>query len=495
MTGESNDDSTVPEDSGPDAAGPEVESGQASVEAPAQKEVALRMRIGSLRDSDSANKAKPKPMAVAPSPVTKAPVEEVPEPTHYPPPNIRHKLPPELEQEVEAALGGMSLDEMIDDSVVGAVGAELEPESRIEGRVITIRREDVFLELGGRNQGVVPLGQFEEPPEPGTKVEVQVQRFNAEDGLYEVSLPGAAVDVGDWDEVSEGLVVEALITGHNQGGLECQVGRLRGFIPMSQIALYRVEDIEQFVGDKFTCVVTEADSQRRNLVLSRRAVLERERGEAKQKLIEELAVGQEREGVVTKLLDFGAFVDLGGIDGLIHISQLSWDRIGHPSEVVEVGQKVKVKVKKMDAATGKISLGYSELTESPWTTAAQKYPVANQLRGTVTKILDFGALVRVGPGVAGMIHISELSHQRVQRVSDIVREGQEVDVQVLAVDADAQRMSLSMKALQAAPVKQGQTKVEAEPEEVVPFEPTVKPENLKGGLEGGGGGEQFGLNW
>ena len=483
-------ESTTPEDKPTEAESSEARSDEVA----AKPEVALRMRIGSMRDGDNAKDAKPKPTVAAPSPREgkEAPEPVLPEKTKYPPPNIRQQLPPELEKEVEDALGGMSLDAMIESSAPSDVGAELEPETRVEGRVVIIRREDVFLELGGRNQGVVPLKQFEEPPEPGTIVEIQIQRLNTEEGLYEASLPGAAIDVGDWEEVTEGLVVEAMITGHNKGGLECQLGKLRGFIPMSQVSLYRVEDLDPFVGKKFACVVTEANAEKRNLVLSRRAVLERERSEAKQKLIEELAVGQEREGVVTNLLDFGAFVDLGGIDGLIHISQMSWDRIGHPSEVLEVGQKVKVKITKFDSATGKIGLGYRDLMENPWTGAAEKYPLASRVRGTVTKILDFGALIRLEPGVAGLVHISELSHQRVHRVSDMVSEGQEVEVQVLAVDPDAQRMSLSMKALETAPASKP---TQAESEEVVPYEPRVNPEHLKGGLDRGSGGDQFGLKW
>ena len=156
--------------------------------------------------------------------------------------------------------------------------------------------------------------------------------------------------MGDWSEVSEGMIVEARVTGHNKGGLECEVNRLRGFIPASQISLYRVEDLAQFVGQKFACVITEANPDKGNLVLSRRAVLEREKAEAKTKLLAELEVGQVREGIVRSLQEFGAFVDLGGVDGLIHISQLSWDRIRHASEVLELGQKVKVKIQKIDPA-------------------------------------------------------------------------------------------------------------------------------------------------
>ena len=278
-----------------------------------------------------------------------------------------------------------------------------------------------------------------------------VVRFNAEDGLYEVSLPEAAVEIGDWSQVTEGMVVEAHVTGHNKGGLEVEVNRIRGFIPVSQIATFRVEQIEQFVGQKFPCVVTEANPDRRNLVLSRRAMIEREQAEAKKKLLEELAPGQIREGIIRSLRDFGAFVDLGGVDGLLHVSQISWDRIKHPSDVLQVGQKVRVKIEKIDPQTHKISLNFRDFTENPWSNVSTKYPVTSRVTGTVSKLMDFGAFVRLEPGVEGLIHISELAHGRVFRASDVVSEGQEVEVKVVSVDPEAQRIGLSLKRSNCAP--------------------------------------------
>ena len=193
--------------------------------------------------------------------------------------------------------------------------------------------------------------------------------------------PAPRSRVQDWSDLREGSVVEATITGENKGGLECQVNNIRGFIPAGQVSLYRVENLAQFVGERMLCVVTEANPDRRNLVLSRRALLEREQQEAKEKLLAELAPGQVREGIVRSIRDFGAFVDLGGVDGLLHVSQLSWARVKHPSEVLEVGQTVKVKIQKIDPETGKISLAMKELTESPWTNIAAKYPVARQGHG------------------------------------------------------------------------------------------------------------------
>jgi predicted RNA-binding protein with RPS1 domain len=424
------------------------------------------------------------------------PIAEPPAPRKYPPPNLRSQLSPDLQMEYIEALGDQSLDEIIAGQSDEAP-AELEPESRHHGTVISIHRDDVFLEIGGHLQGVVSLNIFDTPPEPGAVVEVMVSRFDPAEGLYELTLPGAAVEVGDWSEVAEGMVVEARVTGHNKGGLECEVNRLRGFIPASQISMYRVEDLAQFVDQKFPCVVTEANAEKRNLVLSRRAILERERAEAKEKIMASLEVGQTREGTVRSLQSFGAFVDLGGVDGLIHISQLSWDRVKHADEVLQVGQKVKVNVLKIDPQTGKIGLGFRDLSENPWETAARDYPARTPVKGRVTRITDFGAFVRLGPGVEGLVHISELSHKRVFRVTDVLSEGQDVEVMVLSVDPEQQRISLSLKALEAKPAAAQKEAAADEPPESETPRPAAKKRKtpLRGGIGGPSTGEQFGLKW
>ena len=200
-----------------------------------------------------------------------------------------------------------------------------------------IHGDNVFFSLGGRHEGVASLRQFPQPPVLGAEMEVIVKGYHEDDGLYEVLIPGASAHVEDWSDLVEGSVVEARITGANTGGLECKVGTIRGFIPSSQIAMFRVEDYAEFLEQKLLCVVTEVNPQRKNLVLSRRAVLEREKEEARKQLLASMQVGQVAEGVVRKILDFGAFVDIGGIDGLVHISQLSWDHI-QPSQRSAAGR-------------------------------------------------------------------------------------------------------------------------------------------------------------
>jgi small subunit ribosomal protein S1 len=357
----------------------------------------------------------------------------------------------------------------------------------------------VFVEFGGREQGCIAARAFEEnPPQVGAEIEVVVQRFNSEEGLYDLSLPGATVDLGNWDEVREGMLVDAQVTGHNTGGLECEVNHIRGFIPVSQISLYRVEDLAQFVGQRFTCLISDANPARKNLVLSRRAVLEREKEENKQTFFASLAPGQIYDGTVRKLMDFGAFVELGnGVDGLLHVSQLSWSRVKHPSEVVQEGQSIRVRIEKIDPETGRIGLSYRDMLENPWTAAAGKYPHNSVVRGKVTRLMEFGAFVELEPGIEGLVHISELSHKRIWRASDVVKEGEEVEVLVLNVNPEAQRMSLSIKGLsKPEPTKKEKEEVE-EAEIPATAKKSSRPSNqpLKGGLGKASGGESIGLKW
>ena len=475
-----------------------------------------RIRIGTQRhgtqrpesaDSSAAAPAatpdsppSPPPEKLAPNPVTPVTVSEpVAKPSSYPPPNVRDALTPDLEAELEAALAGASLDTIIEQTASDA-GEELAPETKVEGRVSTQHSDYLFVDLGGHRQGAVPLKQFGDntPPVQGAEIEVQVVRLNADEGLYELSLPNAATHVGNWDEIELGKVIEVSVTGVNKGGLECEAAGIRGFMPMGQISTYRVEKPEDYVGQRIAAVVTEANRERRNLVLSHRAVMERERAAKRDQLLAELAPGQVREGIVRSLRDFGAFVDLGGVDGLIHVSKMSWDRVNHPSEVLSEGQTVKVKVERIDAETGKIGLSYRESAENPWDSVESKFPVGSRVTGAVSKTMDFGAFVRLDAGIEGLIHISELAHGRVHRTTDAVSEGQQVEVKILSVDREKQRISLSLKALMAAPEKADADKEEEKMFELPPDAPKA-PKKKKGELKGGTGnptgGEQFGLKW
>jgi small subunit ribosomal protein S1 len=388
----------------------------------------------------------------------------------------------DIERELEEAMGGLSSKDLLGEPNQRLPRAPAgEAPGPKKGRVIQVHGPDVFVEVpGGRSQGVLSLAQFPEgPPAIGTEVEVTFEGFDAANGLQILSRKGAAQEA-DWSTVAVGMTVEARVTATNKGGLSVDVNGIRGFMPISQIDLYRVENAEQYVNQRLLSLVTEVKPDERNLVVSRRALLEREREENREKLWQELAEGQVREGVVRSVRDFGAFVDLGGGDGLLHISEMSWTRVQDANSVVQPGQRIKVIVLKVDRDKRKISLGLRQLMASPWEQAGAKYMPNTVVHGKVTRLMDFGAFVELEPGVEGLIHISELSPQRVRRVIDVVQQGQEVDVMVLRVDPAQRKISLSLK--QALPKEEPETAAEEEEEaaEVKPPRPRTTP--LRGGI-------------
>jgi predicted RNA-binding protein with RPS1 domain len=407
-------------------------------------------------------------------------------------PNLREELAPELQAELDQAMGAGSIEQVMSPSE-SEVSGELEPQTTVIGTVVSIRQEDVFVDVGARNQGTIPLKQFGSTPGEGTKLEVTVQKFDASEGLYQLAIPGTATAVADWSEVEEGQIVDATVTGTNKGGLEVRVSHLRGFVPASQCSLYHIADLSEFVGQKLTCLVTEVKPKRRRLVLSRRSVLETEREAARKELLANMKPGDLRDGVVRQLRDFGAFVDIGGIDGMVHVSQIGWERVNKPSDVLEQGQAVKVKVLKISAESGKISLSIRDAIENPWTAAEKTYHSGAVVEGKVSKITDFGAFVRLEAGIEGLIHISELDHKRVFRVNDVLSEDQTVEVKVLSFDGDKQRIGLSLKALQARPERPKKKHEEDHSEADTRPRPSTK--NLKGGIGGPSGGSTFGLKW
>jgi ribosomal protein S1 len=411
-------------------------------------------------------------------------------------PSRRGPLTQDLEDELKAVLtDDIDLEKFLVGDASLQVGHQLSEGQRVQATVMKLHEEFVFVSLGGANEGVLSLLQFNKPPAPGDLLEIVVRGYLADEGLYELTIPGSAVDVADWSEIKEGEVVEALVTGANTGGLECKVGSIRGFIPASQVAPYRVENLGDFIGQKVLCVVSEANERRGNLVLSRRSILEREKQEQKAERLAALEVGAAVSGTVRKITDFGAFVDIGGLDGLLHISQLSWDRVQHPSEVLHEGQQVQVRVDKIDPQTGKIGLSYRSLQEHPWTNVQSRFAVGSIHHGKVTRLAEFGAFVRLATGVEGLVHLSELAHHRVPNAASVVKEGQEVEVKVLAIDEDKQRIGLSIKAAQSTPeTEQLEDQTEQQPETPARTVPKHRGP-LKGGIGSSSSGEQFGLKW
>jgi small subunit ribosomal protein S1 len=387
------------------------------------------------------------------------------------------ELERDLETDVQAAMAGLSDTDLA--SLYGEQkrGQPPQPAGPKKGKVISIRGKDVFVDVGGRTQGVLPILQFEEgPPAIGTEVEVVIEGYDP-DGFLLLARKGAVVEA-DWSSVAPGMVVEARVTGTNKGGLSVDVNGIRGFLPVSQIELFRVEELEPYVNQKLRCLVAEVDRQERNLVVSRRALLEKEREEGREKLWAEMDEGQVREGVVRSIKPFGAFVDLGGADGLLPVGEMSWTRIKDPSEVVSPGQHVKVQIIRLDRETRKITLGLKQLSASPWDQAALNYPPGCIVKGKVTRTADFGAFVEIEPGLEGLVHVSELAPQRIRKVTDVVKTGQEVNVKVLNLDAEAQRMSLSIKQAIRAP----EPEPAEEDEDETPAEPRKRTTPLRGGV-------------
>ena len=509
-----------PEVANPEMAGPDAVEGESEKKGPISLDRIRQLRLSQQKAAEAAKpKSKPKAApsfdAAAPSVAGKKPkprkeggeeesgefgVIKTPPPGPAPKvavPSRRQPLSQDLEDELNAALGGSDLNNLLIGDAMLKVGQLLEEGQRIQGVVMKAHGENVFIALGGANEGVVPSLQFEELPAAGTQLDVIVRGYLAQEGLYELTIPGNAVDVSDWSDIKEGEVVEAVVTAANTGGLECTVGHIRGFIPASQVAEFRIEDFNEFVGQRVMCVITEANQRRGNLVLSRRAVLEREKREKRAERLASLEIGSPVEGTVRKITDFGAFVDIGGLDGLLHISQLSWERVKHPSEVLTEGQKIQVRVDKIDEQTGKIALSYRSLQEHPWHGIDTRFPVGALVSGTVTRIAEFGAFVRIATGVEGLVHVSELAHRRVQNVASVVSEGEQVNVKILSIDPEQQRMSLSIKAALAAPEPDpAEAAAEAAEEETRPTPVLPKHRGpLKGGMGRQTGGEQFGLKW
>ncbi len=395
----------------------------------------------------------------------------------------------QLERELQEAFSGADMKELLGEKSRRLKDPKPAAGPR-KGRVLSIRGKDVFVDVGGRIQGVIALHQFgDKPPKIGDEVEVQIEGYDP-DGLLILTRQGAAVEA-DWSSVAVGMIVEARVLEQNKGGLSVDVNGIRGFMPISQIELFRVEDLAAYVGQRLRCLVAEVDREERNLVVSRRALLERERQESKEKLWTELAEGQIREGVVRSIKPFGAFIDLGGVDGLLPVGEMSWQRVKDPSEIVAPGQKVRVTILRLDPQTRKLTLGLRQLTSSPWDEANTTYAPGTVVRGKVTRLMDFGAFVELEPGVEGLVHISELAPQRVNRVQDVVQVDEEVTVKVLSVDVANRRMSLSIK--QA--LKEPEPVVEeTTPEEEEPPLPPVKLRKFTTPLRGGIGSGKL-IDW
>ena len=326
----------------------------------------------------------------------------------------------------------------------------------VTGTVVKIERDEVLLDIGFKSEGVIPVRELSirKDANPadivslGDTIEALVLQKEDKDGRLVLSKKRAEYERA-WNRIEEkfnaGENVEGEVIEVVKGGLILDIG-LRGFLPASLVDLRRVKDLNAYLGTRIEARVIEMDRNRNNVVLSRRVVLEEARKAERSEILSKLQPGMRLKGTVSSIVDFGAFVDLGGIDGLIHISELSWNHVNHPSEVVKVGQEVEVQVLDVDLNRERISLGLKQTTEDPWRSLVKKYPVDAIVEGTVTKLVPFGAFVDLGDGIEGLVHISEMAKQHVDAPAQVCKVGDTVQVKVMEIDLDRRRISLSMKA-------------------------------------------------
>lgn len=321
---------------------------------------------------------------------------------------------------------------------------------QIEGTVISVSAELVFVDIGYKIEGVLPRSAFRNNAEgvsPGEKVSVSIKGRN-EEGYYDLTRFNVA-QPHDWTALEEAFkqktAVVGTVTGVVKGGLTVDVG-VRAFMPASRSGTRDAAELEQLVGTEITCQITKLDVTDENVVVDRRVVLEEQARAAQEGKLAVLQAGDVMEGTVRSLMPYGAFVDLGGFDGLLHVSDISWSRVSKPEDVLSAGQKVRVRILKIDPETKKISLGLKQLEAEPWETAPSKYQAGQRVTGAVTRLADFGAFVELEPGVEGLIHISEMSWgKKVRHPSDVVKEGDRVDAVILAIKPEEKRISLGLK--------------------------------------------------
>ena len=350
-----------------------------------------------------------------------------------------------LASEIDDALEGVNLQDIDDQKSAANKRAGPRPKSSDtslkRGTIVGITGDDVFVEIGPRMQGVISLREFEKPPAVGETYDFNLH--GREDELWVLSRKDAQA-IAAWDDVEQGSIVKARVTGQNTGGLELKVGPLSAFMPASQVGLRHDDDLAQYLTQTLTCQVLEVDRDRKRILLSRRAVLEREQEAARKETVGKLSTGQVIQGKVTRVEAFGAFVDIGaGMEGLVHVSNLSRRRVENPNDVVHPGQRVEVQVLEIKDGGKRIGLGMKQLEADPWLDVAERYASDAVVRGKVTRLTEFGAFVELEPGLEGLLHVSQLGKDRVRRARDVLKVGEELSVRIVAVEPARQRLSLS----------------------------------------------------
>ncbi|HEY2219300.1 MAG TPA: 30S ribosomal protein S1 [Gaiellaceae bacterium] len=355
----------------------------------------------------------------------------------------------------------------------------------VHGTVVRVDKDEVLVDIGYKSEGVIPVAELSirrsvNPADEvslGDEVDALVLTKEDAEGRLILSKKRARFELA-WKNIEraaesgdpvDGRVIEVV-----KGGLILDLG-VRGFLPASLVDIRRVQDLDEFLGQELKCKVIELNRSRNNVVLSRRAVLEEERKEQRQQILDKLQPGDVVEGQISNIVDFGAFVDLDGMDGLIHISELSWSHVNHPSEVLEIGQTVQVKVLDIDRDRQRISLGLKQTQNDPWQQVLDKYGEGDVVEGRVTKVVTFGAFVEILPGVEGLVHISELAAHHVENPREVVAQGQAVNVKIIEIDGERRRLSLSLKRIEdddpVQPRADGGESVHLTPQLDLPEEP------------------------
>ena len=327
----------------------------------------------------------------------------------------------------------------------------------VTGSVIGVSRDDVIVDVGFKSEGIIPMGEFTQPLNIKVGDEIEVYLEQIEDAHGQLILSKQKADfMRVWEKIREvhdsGEKITGKVARRIKGGLVVDIMGVDAFLPGSQVALRQVPDFDALIGDEMEVKIIKINKSRRNIVVSRRTVLEEEREHMRAQLLNEIAVGQIRQGIVKNITDFGVFIDLGGVDGLLHITDMSWGRIRHPSEMVSLGDKIDVKILDFDEKTSRISLGLKQMTPYPWENIEQKYPLGKKVKGRVVSITDYGAFVELEKGIEGLIHISEMSWtQHIKHPSKIMNVGDEVEAVVLSVDKDNEKISLGIKQMEPDP--------------------------------------------
>lgn len=375
-------------------------------------------------------------------------------------------------EEIISATQDDSNQELFDDSGDMSQFAEMFEQSLrtfqegeiLEGVVVGIDRDKVMIDVGYKSEGLIPLREFADEDgqtsiAEGDTVEVLLERWDSEDGTLRLS-HSKALRRQVWEDIiglfEAGENVKGQVVSRVKGGLSVRLGGQKGgvfaFLPFSQIDLRPIKDPEELIGTEIECAILKCNRKRENIVISRRAILEKERDEIRNATLTTLETGQVREGTVKNITDYGVFIDLGGIDGLLHITDISWGRIEHPSKMFKVGDVVKTKVLSFDVDSGKVSLGIKQLVEDPWARVEEKYPVGQKVTGKVVSLTDYGAFIELEDGVEGLVHVSEMSWtKRVRHPSHVLSTGDEVEAVVLNVDPDNKRISLGLKQVNPNP--------------------------------------------